>query len=280
MKIFLTGASGFIGKNFYKLAIKKGCFIYAPTRKKKKEKIKNLKWLVGDFDFKWKKELSKSNVLVHIAASGLNTADVSDIYDTNVFKSAKLLKNAIKYKCKNWLIISTSSEYGVAKKNKLIKLSKKSNRVPEDDYGMSKAIFTDLCINLAKKFNCKVRIMRIFPVYGPGENKKRLYPSLLQAAKKGNNFFIKNPFETRDFTHVKFVSKILFDAMNFKKKKFKSHQIWHVSENKPELIKSFVKKYWKTYNPKSKLILNKKNNVKFDHISDKNSVWNQSTHLY
>ena len=24
MKIFLTGASGFIGKNFYKLAIKKG----------------------------------------------------------------------------------------------------------------------------------------------------------------------------------------------------------------------------------------------------------------
>ena len=38
MKIFLTGASGFIGKNFYKLAIKKGCFIYAPTRKRKKIK--------------------------------------------------------------------------------------------------------------------------------------------------------------------------------------------------------------------------------------------------
>ena len=35
MKIFLTGATGFIGKNFAKLAIIKNHYIYAPTRKKK-----------------------------------------------------------------------------------------------------------------------------------------------------------------------------------------------------------------------------------------------------
>ena len=34
MKIFLTGASGFIGKNFCDLALKKGHYIFAPTRKK------------------------------------------------------------------------------------------------------------------------------------------------------------------------------------------------------------------------------------------------------
>lgn len=273
MKIFLTGASGFIGKNFSKFAIKNGCFIYATTRKRKKNKIKNLKWLNGDFDFNWKKELSEVDILVHLAASGLERNDCKEIYETNIFKSIKLLENAIKYNCKKWLIISTSSEYGLAKKNKCIKFSKKTNRIPEDDYGLSKAIFTDLCINLAKKFNCKARIMRIFPVYGPGESKKRLYPSLLNAAKKGDNFFVKNPFETRDFTHVKFVSKMLFDAINFKKKGFKSHQVWHLSENKPELIKSFVKRYWKNYNSKGKLILNKKSNIAFDHISDKNSIW-------
>ena len=115
--------------------------------------------------------------------------------------------------------------------------------------------------------------MRIFPVYGPGENKKRLYPSLLRAAKKGDDFFIKNPFETRDFTNVQFVSKILFDAMNFNKKKFKSYQVWHVSKNEPNLIKSFAKKYWKIYDAKGKLILNKKSAITFDHISDKSSVW-------
>ena len=35
MNIFLTGATGFIGKNFLKAALKEGHFIFAPTRKKK-----------------------------------------------------------------------------------------------------------------------------------------------------------------------------------------------------------------------------------------------------
>ena len=35
MKIFLTGASGFVGKFFCKLAIRNGHFIFAPSRKKK-----------------------------------------------------------------------------------------------------------------------------------------------------------------------------------------------------------------------------------------------------
>ena len=273
MKIFLTGASGFIGKNFSKFAIKNGCFIYAPTRKRKKNKTKNLKWLRGDFNLNWKKELSDSDILVHLAASGLNKVGDREIYETNIFKSINLLKNAIKYKCKKWLIISTSSEYGLTKKNKCIKFSKKSNRIPEDDYGLSKAIFTDLCINFAKKFNCKVRIMRIFPVYGPGENKKRLYPSLLKAINKKKSFFVRNPFETRDFTNVNYISRTLLDAADFKKKKFKRYQIWHVSENKPEKIINFVKKIWREKKAKKKILFNKKNKVKFNHISDKSSVW-------
>ena len=89
MKIFLTGASGFIGKNFSKYAIRNGCFIYAPTRKRKKNKTKNFKWLKGDFDFNWKKELSDSDILVHLAASGLKENDCKDIYETNIFKSIK-----------------------------------------------------------------------------------------------------------------------------------------------------------------------------------------------
>ena len=78
---------------------------------------------------------------------------------------------------------------------------------------------------------------------------------------------------TFEKSKIKFVSKALYDAINFKKKSFKSHQVWHLSENKPELIKSFAKRYWKNYNSKGKLILNKKSNVTFDHISDSNSIW-------
>ena len=45
------------------------------------------------------------------------------------------------------------------------------------------------------------------------------------------------------------------------------------TENKPEFVKGFVKKYWKDSKAKGRIILNKKSKVKFDHISDKKSVW-------
>ena len=153
MKIFLTGGSGFLGKNFYKLVLKKGHFIYATSRKKRKSRIKNLKWLWGDINFNWKKQLSNSDILIHMAATSINKEDIyEDMYNTNVFNSLELIKNCIKYKCKNWLIISTSSEYGIRLKSKNYKFSKQSNRIPNDDYGMSKAMFSDQCIKLAKRF--------------------------------------------------------------------------------------------------------------------------------
>ena len=171
MKIFLTGGTGFIGQNFRNLAAKKGNFLYVVSRKKKMTTQKNVKWLFGDISDDWSKELSKSDLLVHFAAAGVNQKNKKEIFKKNIFKSIKLLKNSIKNNCKKWLIISTSSEYGF-RVNKTI-FSKNSNRLPSDDYGLSKAIFSDQCIKLAKQFRCKTRIMRIFPVYGKGENKNQ-----------------------------------------------------------------------------------------------------------
>ena len=116
--------------------------------------------------------------------------------------------------------------------------------------------------------------MRLFPVYGPGEKKHRLWPSLVRAAKSGKNFYVKNPFEIRDFNHIDYVSNTLLNAMNFKKKNDKFPQIWHVSENKPLSVKAFTTKVWKQYKAKGKLYFeSKKYNNSLNHISDKNSVW-------
>ena len=272
MRLFVTGASGFIGKNFCKKALKKGHVIYAPTRKKKFPYFhKNMIWLSGKFYHNWKKALSNSNILVHFAASGIKYDDANDIYDVNVFYSLKLLKNSISNNCKNWLIISSSSEYGLKKKKTFFNI--KTNRIPETNYGLSKAIFTDQSIELAKKHNCKLRIMRLFSIFGKGESKKRLYPSILNHIKQNTNFYIKNPNVFRDFTDVNFATSIILEAIDFKKKKFKYPQIWHVSNNKIFSIKDFVKKIWKAGNAKKKLIYNAKSKKIFNHLSDMKSVW-------
>ena len=275
MNIFLTGATGFIGKNFLEAALKEGHFIFAPTRKKKNKKIKNLKWLKGSFEKNWKKELKMSDVLVHAAAAGVNDKKMSfkKIFKVNIFMSLNLLYNAIESNCSNWLIIGSSSEYGETSKEKK-KLSKFSKTLPISAYARSKKILSDLSIGLSKKFDCKCRIMRLFPVYGPGEKKHRLWPSLVRVAKSGKNFYVKNPFEKRDFSHINSVSNILLNATNFKKKGGKFPQIWHVSENKPLSVKAFTTKIWKQYKAKGKLYFkSKKSNNHQSHISDKNSIW-------
>ena len=61
MKIFITGANGYLGRNFIDKAVKKNMKIFAVTRKKNK-KLRNVKWLVESIGQKWK-ELAKADVL-------------------------------------------------------------------------------------------------------------------------------------------------------------------------------------------------------------------------
>ena len=50
MSLLVTGASGFIAKNFIQHCLKKNLKIFAISRKKNKLSNKNLKWIVGQFN--------------------------------------------------------------------------------------------------------------------------------------------------------------------------------------------------------------------------------------
>ena len=60
---------------------------------------------------------SPSQIFLYILGAGLNDNSYNDIFDVNVFKSLELLNNAIK-NSQRWLIISTSSEYGLRNKKR------------------------------------------------------------------------------------------------------------------------------------------------------------------
>lgn len=280
MKIFVTGGSGFIGKSFIKQATKKNNFIYSLNRRKHKNLNSKVLNLVGNLNDNWSKYLKNTDVVVHLAAAGVqpDATTRKEIFKTNVYDSITFIKNAIQAGCKKFLIISTSSEYGHSSK-KIKKIGRKFKRKPKNSYSVSKAKFTDFI----KKFsdnkdykNCKFRVMRMFPIYGSDEKKYRLYPSLKKAATDGKNFFIKNPLEFRDFTDSSYASKILLNACYFKKKT-KRFEIYHVSSNKSMTVFKFAAKIWKKLKAKGKLTANKK--VFFStHVSDKRSVWKLKKH--
>ena len=275
MNIFLTGATGFIGKNFLLMALNKGHKINALTRKKQKLKHKNLKWIYGKITKNFRKELSESDVIVHLASEGVNNKKVGfqEAKMFNVTNSLKLFNNAIKNNCKKWIIAGSASEYGSSCIKKK-KLNINTQPKPKTNYEKTKFMFSKKILSLSKKKKAKCRIMRIFPVYGPGENKKRLFPSLTNAAKKGKNFYVNNGEQMRDFTKVDFVSKAILDSCNFKKKKFTSTQIWHISSCKSLSLKKFTQKIWRQHNAKGKLIfMHLKNKDNHNYMSDKKSTW-------
>jgi len=273
MKIFLTGGSGFIGKGFIKESLKNGHIIYAISRKKMQSK-KNLIWLKGDLDKDWSIYLKKTHVLVHMAAVGVNRdVTIKEAVNVNVIKPYKLLINAINSKCCNWLIIGSASEYG--KQAELKKpLSIKTKELPETNYEKTKYLFTKLSISLSSKFKTRCRVMRLFNVYGKGENKKRLWPSLVRAARLDKNLNMTDGKQIRDFISVDSVAKILLKAANFQTKKKSFPQIWHVASGKPISVKSFALRNWKKFKAKKKILFNKiKSPLNRNYISEKGSIW-------
>ena len=116
MKLFVTGSNGYIGRNFIKKIARKNYKIFAVTRKKKNKKIKNVKWLIGKIDKDWK-QLKEADVLVHFATVGAydKYTNLEKTFNFNVIKSLKLIFNASKSNCKQWLIVSTNKEEKIAK---------------------------------------------------------------------------------------------------------------------------------------------------------------------
>lgn len=277
MKIFVTGANGFIGKNFVKYASNSGHYIYAVSRKNSPYfKNKNIKFLKGKFFNGFKQELKKADVLVHFASTGvIKKQSLENCLDINFYKSVELLKNAINAGCKKWLIISSSSEYG----NTLLNgtpVNRKNLTLPSTNYGISKNLFTNVSINLAKKNKIKCRVARVFQVYGDGESEKRLYKGIVSASKKNKKFTINNPNEIRDFSNVKDILPLVLEMCNFKRSnKRLEPEIWHLASGKTYTIYDFAKKVYLTHNKQLNLTKLKYNGKLFHHISDKESIWSK-----
>lgn len=277
MNIFLTGASGFVGSAFLKYVKNKKVFIF--TLGLSKIKGHNIKNCRGRLNNKFNKEFSKCSTILHLASAGVNNKNTSykKLYKINVSDSLKLFKNAAENNCLNWVVAGSSSEYGITSLKKK-KLNKEDLAIPISNYAKTKYIFTKKIILLAKKKKAKLRIMRLFPLYGQFEKKHRLYSTAVNLSKKNKDIILYNGNEVRDYLDVRIAVKILYQSLNFQIKKPRKtfYQIWHVASGKSSTIKSFVKKVYKKFLSKGKIILKNRDNKledNFHHCSDIKSIW-------
>lgn len=181
MKVFITGATGFLGRHLTEKCLEKNFKISIFTRKtnlskKKKflEKIvkKGVRVYYGDLrNFNEIKSALKENfdIIFHLASVPKNNKESLEV---NI-KGTKNLLKAIKenrIKVKKIFFMSTTAVYGPKKLSKLI--NEKTKCKPNSAYGLSKYRAENLIKNFCKRNKIDYIILRAPRIYGPGDWQK------------------------------------------------------------------------------------------------------------
>ena len=156
MKFFITGTSGFVGKNL--LSFYKEHDIHSYTRGQN---------LVEEL------EKFQPDVIINSAAE---IYDSEKMYASNIQIVYDCLEHVKKTKIR-MIQIGSSSEYGI-----MNRASNETDRInPIDMYQATKGAATLLCQGYARKYKLDILIARPYSVYGPGEKSHRLFPKLYKA---------------------------------------------------------------------------------------------------
>ncbi|MCX6732989.1 MAG: NAD-dependent epimerase/dehydratase family protein [Candidatus Roizmanbacteria bacterium] len=222
--VVVTGGAGFIGSNLVDKLI---------AQKHKVSIIDNLstghKKNINPFasfinvDVRNFPEILKSinniDYIFHLAAlpriqrSILNPIETSEV---NVQGTLNILEAARLKKTKKVIFASSSSVYG---NQSYFPLTEDMTPQPLSPYSLQKLIGEKYCQLYSKLYNLETVCLRFFSVYGPRQNEKELYATVIakfQYLKKRNKplLITGNGEQTRDFTHVDDIVEACISVLN------------------------------------------------------------------
>ncbi len=216
--IVVTGASGFIGNCAVRRLMQEGCEVHVLLRAEAQM------WRLYDLldritihrvdlcdgqSVRAALEKISPQTILHAATHGAYEwqSDARRILETNVLGTFNLLEAALAVHAKIFISTGTSSEYGYKDQP----MSEADRLEPNSIYAIAKATQTHLCCLLAKNSPMSIVAFRLFSIYGPWEEPKRLMPILIRRARAGLPLELSSPNTARDFIYVDDLLDILLD---------------------------------------------------------------------
>ena len=256
-KYLITGCAGFIGSHLTKTIFKDHDLILVDDLSE--GKLKNLPFNLRKKIIKKKiqnlKNIKSLNLkgIFHLAAQSSVPLSVTDFYNSssnNITSSIKVFELAKKFNVPV-IYASSSAIYGdlpMGNDNK----KKFSITSP---YAQDKLVLEDYAKMSYDVFGVSSVGLRLFNVYGPGQNPNSPYsaviPIFLNRMKKNQPVTINGGYQTRDFIYVEDVVKIMILSMNKMQKK-KKFNIFNVGTGKSITINYLYKLIKKKLRSKSK----------------------------
>jgi nucleoside-diphosphate-sugar epimerase len=249
MKIFVTGGTGFIGSHFINEAHSRGIVVIALRRSGSLPRVKLIKepiWVDGQLDDFDEKYLHGCDSIVHLAAHTPNPPydSYSNCFYWNVTAALNLFEKAYDIGIDNFLVAGTCFEYGRSgERYEYIPVN--APLEPTSAYPASKAAASIAFSAWSVEKNIKVKILRIFQVFGEGELESRLWPLLKFSAQQELDLEMTRGEQVRDFVSVQEVAIKFVQELNFCNMDKNSFLVQNVGSGKPQSIRDFSEYWWK-----------------------------------
>jgi nucleoside-diphosphate-sugar epimerase len=194
MKILLTGASGFIGKNYLESTGYKKISTISTSNLEFKKLYKHRTGDLKDKDFLKKVSTEKYDVIIHAAWAGLpgKTEDLN-ILNFNMYKN--ILNSFSNNPETNHIFLGSCLEYGSIRG--IVNENDKGQNI--EDFGQKKL---DL-LNYIQESGLKYNWIRLFYIYGKYQHTNSLINSIHKDIYNNRRISLQNINKSHDFMYIK-----------------------------------------------------------------------------
>ena len=243
-KILITGGTGFIGYHLAKKCLDLNWSVDSISTKSPplKRKLKKVNYLKLDISKKKKliKNLKSDYDFVVNLAGYVDHSKKNKTMKSH-FNGCKNLANFFLNKnLKKFVQIGSSIEYGQSRSPQ--KENKKNLRETYSTYGNAKLFSTKFLLELKKKYNFPITILRLYLVYGPKQDVNRLIPFTIINALKKVKFNCSTGKQFRDFIYIDDLVSAIVKTLKSKKT---NGEIINIGSGNPINVKKLILKICK-----------------------------------
>jgi len=249
-KVLITGATGFIGNHVVHELLKKEYPVIASSLHKEKaeiadwfNKVKYIPFDLASYDpgINYYQFFGEPDMLIHLAWEGLPAYKSSFHQDVNLPRHLAFLSNLIENGLKDLTVTGTCFEYGMQEGC----LKEDMPTMPGNAYGMAKDMLRKKLEILVKKHAVSFKWVRLFYMYGKGQNPGSLLSQLDKALVDHEPVFnMSGGEQVRDFLPVeKVAADIVMIAFQNK-----VTGVINCCSGKPVTVKEFVENYLRETN--------------------------------